>query len=162
MSVRCPEPARASYRDLLRDLLGRTVEVRPGNEQRLRTDSLAYLATYRSDEGEVAALTVADLSFASAAAGAIALLPPVETRTTVEEAGVLDEEMLAYLHEVLNVAARLLNSPQTPHVLLRELLPVPGEVPPDVAAVATTPRTRHDWTVRVDGYGEGTVTLLHA
>jgi hypothetical protein len=162
VKVRCPEPARASYRDLLRDLLGRTVEVRPGSEQRLRAGAPAYLATYRFDEGDVAAIAVADLPLASAAAAAIALLPPVETWTRVEEAGVLDEELVASLHEVLNVAARLLNSPHTPHVALRELLPVPGEVPEDVASVATTPRVRHDWRVRVDGYGEGTVTLLHA
>lgn len=160
--MRCPEPARASYRDLLRDLLGRTVEVRPGSGQRLRPGTPSYLATYRYDEGEVAALTVADLPLATAVAAAIALLPPVESRTAVEEAGALDEEMLEFLHEVVNVGARLLNSPRTPHVTLSELLPVPGDVPPDVAAVATTPRARSDWTVRIEGYGEGAVTFLHA
>lgn len=160
--MRCPEPARASYRDLLRDLLGRAVEVRPGPPQQLSDEVPAYLAAYRYDEGEVAALAVADLPFATAAAAAIAMLPPVETRTAVTDAGALDEEMVEFLHEVVNVAAKLLNSPRTPHVTLRDLLPVPGEVPDDIAEVASRPRARHDWRVKVEGYGEGTVTLLHA
>ncbi len=160
--MRCPEPARASYRDLLRDLLGRTVEVRPGAAQELTSDNPSYLAAYRYDAGEVAALAVADLAFATAAAAAIGMMPPVETRDTVAEAGALDEELLEFFHEVVNVAAKLLNSPTTPHVKLSELVPVPGEVPDEVGEVAASPRARHDWRVRVDGYGEGTVTLLHA
>lgn len=160
--MRCPEPARASYRDLLRDLLGRAVEVRPGPAQELSDEAPAYLAAYRFDEGEVAALAVADLALATAASAAIGMMPPVETRAAVTEAGALDEELLEFFHEVVNVAAKLLNSPTTAHVVLRDLLPVPGQVPDEVAAVATQPRARHDWRVRVEGYGEGTVTLLHA
>lgn len=160
--MRCPEPARASYRDLLRDLLGRPVEVRPGPPQELSERVPSYLAAYRYDGGEVAALAVADLPFATAAAAAIAMLPPVETRTAVAEAGALDDEMLEFLHEVVNVAGKLLNSPRTPHVALRDLMPVPGEVPDEVAEVAQRPRARHDWRVKVEGYGEGCVTFLHA
>ncbi|WP_052668798.1 hypothetical protein [Nitriliruptor alkaliphilus] len=160
--MRCPEPARASYRDLLRDLLGRAVEVRPGPPQELSGEAPSYLAAYRYDEGEVAALAVADLDLATAAGAAIAMMPPQETRAAVAEAGALDEELLEFFHEVVNVAAKLLNSPTTAHVVLRDLLPVPGEVPDDVAEVATGPRARHDWRVRIEGYGEGTVTLLHA
>jgi hypothetical protein len=160
--MRCPEPARASYRDLLRDLLGRSVEVRPGPEQTLSDEAPAYLATYRFDGGEVAALAVADLPLATAASAAIGMMPPGETSAAVADQGALDEELLEFFHEVVNVAAKLLNSPTTPHVVLRELLPVPGDVPEEVADLATTPRARHDWLVRVEGYGEGTVTLLHA
>lgn len=160
--MRCPEPARASYRDLLRDLLGRAVEVRPGPQQSLSDEAPSYLATYRFDGGEVAALAVADLSLATAASAAIGMMPPKETSAAVAESGGLDEELLEFFHEVVNVAAKLLNSPTTPHVVLRELLPVPGDVPEEVADLATTPRARHDWLVRVEGYGEGTVTLLHA
>ncbi|HSK21907.1 MAG TPA: hypothetical protein VK906_01960 [Egicoccus sp.] len=153
-------PARASYRDLLRDLLGRTVTVRGAGAQELNPERPSYLAGYRFDDGGAAAIAVADLNLATACAASIAMLPPMETRAQVAEAGQLDEELLEFLHEVVNVAAKLMNSPMTPHVVLRELVSVPGEIPADLAKIAATPERREDWQVTVDGYGEGVLTLL--
>lgn len=158
--MRCPMPARASYRDLLRDLLGRTVTVRGAGAQELHPGRPAYLAGYRFDDGEAAAVVVADLDLAAACAASIAMLPPMETRDQVAEAGQLDEELLEFFHEVVNVAAKLMNSPMTPHVVLREVLSVPGQVPEDLARIATSPEQRQDWQVSVEGYGEGVLTLL--
>jgi len=160
MSMRCPLPARASFRDLLRDLLGRDIQVRPGGAQELDAAQPAYLAAYRFDEGDVAALAVTDLRLSTAAGAAIAALPPQETWQTVQEAGALDEELTEFLYEVVNITAKLLNSPSTPHVVVRDHVAVPGEVSSDIAEVATAPHVRHDWTVTIDGYGEGTVTFL--
>ncbi|GGI08136.1 hypothetical protein GCM10011354_27590 [Egicoccus halophilus] len=153
-------PARASYRDLLRDLLGRSVTVRGAGAQELRPERPSYLAGYRFDDGKAAAVAVADLDLAAAMAASIAMLPPMETRTQVQEAGELDEELLEFLHEVVNVAAKLMNSPTTPHVVFRELVPVPGEVAEDLVSIAREPSRRQDWHVTVDGYGEGLLTLL--
>lgn len=160
MNGRCPLPARASFRDLLRDLLGRPVTVRPGSPQELDEARPSYLAAYRFDDGAPAALAVADQSLATAAAAAIAMMPPEETREQVAAAGGLDEEMVEFFHEVVNVTAKLLNSPTTAHVVLRQLVPVPGDVTGDVAELALTPAVRHDWTVQVEGYGEGALTFL--
>ncbi|MEX2503968.1 MAG: hypothetical protein WD378_03905 [Egicoccus sp.] len=158
--MRCPMPARASYRDLLRDLLGRTVTVRGAVDQQLRPQRPSYLAAYRFDDGEPAAIVVADLSLAAAMAASIAMLPPVETHARVEEAGELDTELFESLHEVVNVAAKLMNSPMTPHVVLREVVRVPGDVAHDLAAIAASPVQRQDWQIAIDGYGEGVLTLL--
>lgn len=160
MSARCPLPARASFRDLLRDLVGQSVTVRPGPPLELREERPSYLAGYRFDAGEAAAMAVADLTLAAAAGAAIGMMPPKESLAEVEEAGGLEGDLLEFFYEVVNVAARLLNSPTTPHVVLRSLDPVPGDVPEDLAAIATTPVVRHDWTVTIDGYGEGRLTLL--
>lgn len=160
MSSRCPLPARASFRDLLRDLVGQAVTVRPGAPLSLDPGRPCYLAGYRFDAGDAAAMAVADLTLAAAAGAAIGMMPPQETFAEVEEAGGLDGDLLEFFHEVVNVAARLLNSPSTPHVVLRSLDPVPGEVPEDLAAIATTPSVRHDWTVTIEGYGEGKLALL--
>lgn len=160
MSARCPLPARASFRDLMRDLVGQAVTVRPGAPLSLDTSRPCYLAGYRFDAGDAAAMAVADLTLAAAAGAAIGMMPPKETFAEVEEAGGLEGDLLEFFHEVVNVAARLLNSPSTPHVVLRSLDPVPGEVPEDLASIATTPSVRHDWTVTIEGYGEGKLALL--
>ena len=158
--MRCPTPARASYRDLLRDLLGHPVTVRPGTPQLLAEEREAYLACYRFDDGSLASLAVTDLWLGAAMAASIAMMPFNEVREQVEDSGRLDEELLEFLHEVVNVSAKLLNSPSTPHVVLRDLSPVPGDVTEDVATMATTPERREDWLVAVEGYGEGVLTLL--
>ncbi|MBS3940133.1 MAG: hypothetical protein KG028_04150 [Actinobacteria bacterium] len=158
--MRCPMPARASYRDLLRDLLGRTVTVRGGGVHELHPERPSYLAGYRFDDGEAAAVVVADLNLATACAASIAMLPPMETRAQVAEAGRLDEELLEFFHEVVNVGGKLMNSPMTPHVVLRELVAVPGQIPADLAKIASAPEQRQDWQVSVEGYGEGVLTLL--
>ncbi len=160
MSMRCPLPARASFRDLLRDLLGREVQVRPGTPQELDPELCSYLAAYRFDEGDVAALVVTDLQLSTSAAASIAAMPPGETWSEVKAAGKLDEELTEFLHEVVNVSAKLMNSPTTPHVVLRDHLPVPGEVSEDVGELAANPQVRHDWLVSIEGYGNGMVTLL--
>jgi hypothetical protein len=160
VSARCLLPARASFRDLLRDLVGQPVTVRPGSPLSLDPSRPSYLAGYRFDAGEAAAMAVADLTLAAAAGAAIGMMPPKETLAEVDEAGALEGDLLEFFHEVVNVAARLLNSPSTPHVVLRSLDPVPGEVPEDLAAMATTPSVRHDWTVGIEGYGEGRLALL--
>lgn len=160
MTLRCPMPARASFRDLLRDLVGQPVTVKPGSAQQLTTDRPAYLAGYRFDDGSVAAVAVADLDLSAAAAAAIGAMPPNETRAEVAEAGKLEGDMVDFLHEVVNVTAKLFNSPSTPHVVLRDLAPVPGELAEDLVAVSTRPTARHDWMVDVEGYGAGRLTLL--
>jgi hypothetical protein len=48
----------------------------------------------------------------------------------------------------------------TPHVVLRELVAVPGQIPADLAKIASAPEQRQDWQVSVEGYGEGVLTLL--
>ncbi|MFP4635618.1 MAG: hypothetical protein ACLFRD_07150 [Nitriliruptoraceae bacterium] len=153
-------PARASLRDLLADLLGRTVTVRPGPDLELDPERPAYLSGFRFDDGAPAAVAVTDLDLSLGAAAAIGAMPPQETREQVEQVGRLEGDLVDFLHEVLNVSSRLLNSPTTPHVVLRELAVVPGEVAEDLAQLATSPSQRHDWTVAIDGYGDGLITLL--
>ena len=157
----CPMPPRASYRDLLRDLLGRPVTVRPGPDQVLDGAATSHLAGYRLDEGEAAALVVVDQSLAIGMGAALGMVPISEARAEVEQGGGrLEGDLLEFLHEVVNIGAKLFNSPGTPHVLLRELVAVPGDVPKDLADLATTPTVREDWLVTIEDHGEGLVTLL--
>jgi len=161
MTTSCPVPARASLRDLLRDLLGTEIQVRDGDSpQQLDPARPSWLAGYRFDEGGVAAIGVCDLRLSTATATALAAMPAKDTWDQVREAGQLVDDLQEFLREVVNISAKLLNSPTTPHVALRDHLAVPGEVPADVAHLAMHPTERHDWVVSIEGHGEGTFTLL--
>lgn len=150
-------PVKASVRDLLQDLLGRSVTVEEGAAQTLESPALA--AVYGPNDGAPAAVAISDLPFASAAAGALGSMPA----TALEEqvgAGELDEDVSEHFRRVADAMAKLLNSPTTPNVALKEVHQVPGEVPADVAGVVLEPRVRVDFVVDVDGYGPGTLTFV--
>lgn len=155
----CPLPVRATVRDLLADLLGRDVQVAVAPPQTLDSGRPSYAATYEWDDGGVAAVTIWDLPLAAGAGSAIGMSPAEEVGDAVE-AGALSEDLREFFHEVVNVVAKVLNSPETPHVKLRSLDAVPGEVARDVAELVLEPGARQDLDVTVDGYGKGTLTLL--
>lgn len=158
-----PTPVRASIRDLLKDLVGRPVDVVPAEDpQDLEEGRPAYAATYRFDDGRVAAMAVCDLGAATAMGAAIGMMGRAEAEAEVAQHGRLVGDLDEFFREVVNVFAKLLNSPTSPHVVLREVDTVPGEVRADAARVALRPSTRVDLGVTVDGFAPGRLTVLTA
>lgn len=155
-----PIPVRASVRDLLRDLLQRPVTVTEGTAQTLDPGRPAHAAVFSYDAGAAAAVCVCDAALAGGAGAAIAMLPAEDAAAVQRGEGPLEGDLLEFFREVVNVFGKLLNSPTTPHVLLRDLHPLPGAVPADVAQVVTGPGARVDYAVAIEGYGQGTLTLL--
>ena len=160
MTSLCPIPPRASVRDLLADLLGHEVTVADADGHVLDEARPSYAAVYRRDAGDVAAVSVFDLSLATAAGAAIGMVSAASAAAQVDEARRLDGDLLEFFGEVGNVLAKLLNSPTTPHVVMREIHPLPGEVPRDVAGVVLEPLARVDYQVAVRGFSPGTLTLV--
>ena len=161
MSAATPIPPRASIRDLLGDLLGHAIVVGESDLQRLAPERTAYASVYRRDDGTVAASLVCDLDLAASCGAAIGMMGP-EAAVAATDGGQLDEDTLEFFQEVSNVFAKLLNAANAPHVVVRETVPLPGEVPREVAEVLLEPGERVDLRVEVDGYGPGTMTLLIA
>ena len=155
----CPLPVRATVRDELADLLGREVTIDQAAPQTLDDERAADAATYVWDDGRVAAVGIWELSLAAGAGSAIGMVA-AEQAVDAVEAGALSEEQREFFHEVVNVLAKVLNSPETPHVKLRGVDVVPGQVPRDMADLVLEPQARQDFAVSVDGYGEGTLTFL--
>ncbi len=162
MTALCPIPPRASVRDLLADLLGHRVAVEDADGHLLDAQRPSYAAVYRRDEGTAAAAGIFDLALAGAAGAALGMVSPASAVTQLGELGRLDGDLLEFFQEVSNVLAKLLNSPTTPHVVMREIHAVPGEVPRDVADVVLTPMGRVDYRVEINGFAPGVLTLLVA
>jgi hypothetical protein len=152
-------PVRASVRDLLTDLLGCAAKVADGQAQQLNADRPSLLAVYRRDDGTAAAACVSDQDFAIRAGAAIGMMPLAEAMPDDPVAGP-QGDVLDFFHEVVNVLAKLLNSPTSPHVVLREVGLLPGKVAPEVASLLQRPGQRSDYRITLDGYGDGGVTLL--
>ena len=163
MAQSTPLPTRAALRDLLSDLVGQPVAIAEATAQALQPERPARGAVYRRDDGTVAALCVLDRELATAVGAGLGGLPaPGAAAVEAEEDGDLGGELDEYVREVVNIVAKLLNAPGAPHVALRDVRRLPGEVPSDEASVLLTPRRRVDYRVRVDGYPQGTVTFVAA
>lgn len=152
-------PVLASVRDLLTDLLSCSTKVVDGTPQSLAAERPSLLAVYRRDDGSPAAAIVSDQDFALRAGAAIGSVSLDEVAPHDPMVGP-QEDVLEGFHEVANVLARLLNGPTSPHVVLGELLRIPGELPHEVAALVLQPGQRCDYRVNLAGYGDGRITLL--
>ena len=159
MTTACPLPVRASVRDLLTDLLGCKATVERVEPQQLDGGDIAYASSYVCDDDTVAAACVCDHELAAAAGAAIGMVPADEAAEERDK-GVLEGDLEEFFHEVVNVFAKLLNSPTTPHVRLQTVYPMPGEIPVDLAEVVKNPLERTDYRVTIDGYGTGRMWVL--
>ena len=77
------------------------------------------------------------------------------------EEGELSDMHLEVLHEVVNVAAALLNAGGVTHSKLDRLI-APGEALPADVAVLTGSTNRLDLAVTVAGYGPGALSVVLA
>ena len=161
MPAHYPVPIQEDIRDLLGDLLGRGVAVDKTAALQLAGDASGVVASYVTADDEVGALCVCDGSFAVLAGAALVLVPATVAREQVA-AGTLDEGQLEITHEVANILSRLLNTPRTPHLRLRELHRLPGELPQEVRTLLEQPEFRRDFVTTIEGYGEGRMSILVA
>jgi hypothetical protein len=154
-----PVPSAKAVRDMLSDLLGRTVEVRSSLPYAPRPSDPVTVAVYVDDRTVVRAVGVADLAFSARAAAAIGLVPAASADEAVE-AGVLGETLAENLHEVLNIAASLLNAEGVVHVKLHQMYAAGTRPPAEIAACVQALGRRLDLGVDIAGYGGGRFSLV--
>jgi hypothetical protein len=153
-------PSSKVIRDLLEDLVGRDVEVKPGPPTMPTPRWNASVATYVSPDQRILAIVTMDLALSGWTAAALALLPPGGIQDAVKD-GALREMHVEALYEVVNVLSVLFNQPGAPHAKLHRLYE-PGEkiMDPDVLAIANALGNREDLDVKVAGYGSGSISLV--
>lgn len=159
MVAHYPVPIQEDIRDLLGDLLGRGVAVDKTTPIAFEEDAQGLVATYITAEDQVGALCICDADFAILVGAALVMVPANVAKEQMD-AGVIDEQHVEFTHEVVNILARLLNTPRTPHLRLAEVLTIPAELPEPVAKLLAAPEFRRDFVVTVEGYGEGRVSIL--
>jgi hypothetical protein len=154
-------PAPKEVRDLLEDLLGRSVTVGIANP--VRGDELAstLVSVYVDDLLTLAGVIGLDLPLAVYAGAAIGLMPPAGAQDCVDQ-GALTSILAENATEVCNILSGLLNRPGSPHIRLYQTF-LPGDpLPNDAAGHMVAIGRRLDLTVDVAGYGSGRLSLALA
>jgi hypothetical protein len=152
-------PASKDVKDMLSGLVGKPVNVTPGDPVTPEPNRPVTVAIYTAPDMSVNALCVMDLAASAYTAGALALLPPGGCQDSVEEDKELSPMLLEALHEVVNVLSALLNTPGAPHSKLNKLVADGEDVPGDIAGMLAA-FNRLDLTIEVPGYGKGAMSLV--
>lgn len=155
-----PLPTPQQVRETLQMLLGREIEVETGADMvNPKAEGGAVVGVFDAQPGHnLAALWVSDLPLSAYIGAALGLIP---ARTAEEAANVgLTELLSENLREAINVAGSLLNCEGAPHVTLESVY-APGEwLPADAAQWVMAYVPREDLKVSVQGYGEGTLSIV--
>lgn len=156
MPARFPVPIQEDIRDLLVDLLGRGAAVDKVKDARLEEPAL--VAEFVTEDGEIGILCAVDAEFTLRCGAALAMVPTSVVDDAMKR-NELPDNLVENVQEVANILAQLLNGPRTPHLRLKSLHPL-AELPPAVAALLDAPEFRRDFSIAIEGYGNGRMALL--
>jgi hypothetical protein len=152
-------PPHKAVKDLLEGLLGRDVNIAPG-EPVSPVDSAAF-GVYVDDALKMSAVVSLDLRLAAFLGTSIALIPKGGAQAAIEDR-YISETIFENVGEVLNVFAGVLNESGDIHQRLYSTVRGSTAAPPDAAALAAATGRRLDLTVEIDQYGAGAISCILA
>jgi hypothetical protein len=156
-TVLLPHPK--DVRDLFESLLGRDVEVAPGEPVMPTEQCLAGVGLYVEDNLTLSGAVAADLRLAAFSGAALGLMPQSAAVAAISGRDV-SGAMWENFSELLSVGISLLNHDDAPHVRLYGTHE-PGDLPPvDVLELLRGLGRRLDLTVTISGYGTGSLSIV--
>ena len=152
-------PAAKHIRDLLEDLLGKTVNVSPADPMRAAEMHQSLVAVYVDDNLKLAAVVGMTFPLTIYTSAALGLIPPGGARDLVKEHEITP--MLAEnATEICNILGTVLNHEGLPHIrLYQTFLPGGPQPPADVTGRLLALGRRLDLLMEVQGYGGGKFSL---
>ena len=146
--------------ELLTGLVGKDAVV-TRTERNPCVPGLTVLCTYTDQNDALGGVWLCDVPMATRAGGALSMIPPNGLIDALAQ-NELGENVAENFREIVNVAASLFNSTNTPHLKLKEMMIKPAEYPQDVQCLINYPGGRQDFKINITEYGEGSVTLICA
>jgi CheY-like chemotaxis protein len=167
--ARIPEPLRpnvpnadtlataADLASMLETLLARPVQAK--HQAAKPSGDQGVVAVYGGDDGVPTALLHFDLAAAGSTAAALTLVPQTVVKAAVG-AGKLPQMLMDNLLEVANVLTKLVRGTTAAHLRIQGLHPLPGALPPGIAAALERPPYFVSFDVAVRDYPGGRMTLV--
>jgi hypothetical protein len=151
-------PGSLAVRNLFEDLLGRDVNVNPGDP--LTADDLptATVAIYTDGAQQIHSVVGMQLSLAANLGAALGLLPAGAAEDSIDEKQ-LFPNLAENVFEMCNVLTSLLNREGAPHVKLYQVIYPGMSLPNDARAHLLALGRRLDLIVEVARYGKGKFSL---
>lgn len=151
-------PAPKEVKDMLEDLLGRSVTVNPTDALKDGEVRRTLVSIYMDDQVRLKGVIGLNLSLAVYMGAAIGLIPVGAAQDCIED-GQFTKMIAENITEICNVMTGLINRPGNPHVRMFQRF-LPGEAPPtDATGLLTALGRRLDLIVEVSGYGSGKLSI---
>ncbi len=154
-------PASLAVRNLFEDLLGRDVNVSPGDPMTAEDLPLGAIAIYTDPTQKIYAVMGMQLALAANVGAALGLLPAGAAEDAVDEKQ-LFPNLAENVGELYNVLTSLLNREGAPHVKLYQVIYPGQDLPNDARAHFLALGKRLDLTIEVARYGKGKFSLSMA
>jgi hypothetical protein len=151
-------PVALTIRNLFEDLLGRDVNVSPGDPMTAADLPTGVIAVYTDTSQQIYAVLGMQLALAANAGAALGLLPAGAAEDSIEEEK-LFPNLAENVFELCNVLTSLLNREGAPHVKLYQVIYPGMDLPNDARAHLLALGKRLDLTVEVARYGKGKLSL---
>jgi hypothetical protein len=151
-------PVALTVRNLFEDLLGRDVNVSPGDPMTAADLPTGVIAVYTDTSQQIYAVLGMQLALAANAGAALGLLPAGAAEDSIEEK-TLFPNLAENVFELCNVLTSLLNREGAPHVRLYQVVYPGMDLPNDARAHLLALGKRLDLTVEVARYGKGKLSL---
>ena len=151
-------PIALTVRNLFEDLLGRDVNVSPGDPMTAADLPTGVFAVYTDQSQQLYAVLGMQLALAANAGAALGLLPAGAAEDSIEEK-TLFPNLAENVFELCNVLTSLLNREGAPHVKMYQVIYPGMELPNDVRAHLLALGKRLDLIVEVARYGKGKLSL---
>lgn len=151
-------PVALTVRNLFEDLLGRDVNVSPGDPMTADDLPTGVIAVYTDTSQQLYAVLGMQLALAANAGAALGLLPAGAAEDSIEEKK-LFPNLAENVFELCNVLTSLLNREGAPHVKLYQVIYPGMDLPNDARAHLLALGKRLDLTVEVARYGKGKFSL---
>lgn len=153
-------PKAREIADLFTNLVGEAVTVDKLQGDPLDEDSFAAIGSFVTDDEKIIVLCAMDIKLANWSAAALAMIPKDVARVDIDN-WKLSAELRDNVQEILNIAASIFNKPGMPHLRFDKLVvTMDGDPPAEYRPVLSNPSERVDFTVKIPGYGEGTMACL--
>lgn len=151
-------PAPKEVKDMLEDLLGRSVTVSLTDPMRESEIRRTLVSLYMDDQTRLRAVIGMNLSLSVYLGAAIGLIPAAGAQDCIQE-GQFTRMIAENITEICNVMTGLLNRPNGPHVRMFQRF-LPGEAPPtDATGLLVALGQRIDLIVEVANYGAGKLSI---
>jgi serine/threonine protein kinase len=147
----------ADLAGLLEVLLQRPVQAKQQKSKVSHDEGV--VAVYAGDDGTPEALVHFDLLAAGSTAAALTSFPSHMVRDANRQ-GHLSPILMENLREVANVLTKLIRGMSTARLRIQSVHPLPGVVPPGVAAALQTPPSSVSFEVFVSDYPSGRMTVI--
>lgn len=153
-------PTADEFASQLSTLIGRDVSAVEPDEKPVH-NATSQSAIYLTRDDRLALIARLDLAIAAHLGAALCMMPLPSSEEAIGK-NKLDGDLLDAYGEVVNIMASLFCAEGAPHVRLSSVNECDPDLEDQFMQTLTTPETRMDLQVDIDGYGPGIISIWTA